>query len=217
MLGRLASTSLTQEVILCKDSMSFNSRLNRSKVVKLSKEKRLQVRKNGGRWGHGRFARFNFMPKQKFKIHHILGGISDHSHRPLCTFATTPKVALAGKLREACTTPPVFQSLAWGVGGNKHIYGDIFHTLSRDVKGLGSAGEPADWISALVAIPRFCNLKASWRKNTHKKENWAGLRWLRCYQGVLWYVTWLSVIKQSWSTLLYLCMICQGYYSLHEL
>lgn len=122
---------------------------------------------------------------------------------------------LREKRRVACMTPPVFQSRAWG--GNKHIYGDIFHTLSRDVKGLGSAGEPADWISALVAIPRFCNLKASWRKNTHKKENWARHRWLRCYQGVLWYVTWLSVIKQSWSTLLYLSVICQGYYSLHEL
>lgn len=83
----------------------------------------------------------------------------DHSECPLCTFATKPNVALAEKRSEGGTTPPVFPSLARGE--NKHIYGDTFHTLSCGVKGLGSAGEPADWISALVAIPRFCNLKAS--------------------------------------------------------
>lgn len=60
-----------------------------------------------------------------------------------------------------CLPKPGVEMEKGGGGLYKHIYGDIFHTLSRDVKGLGSAGEPADWISALVAIPRFCNLKAS--------------------------------------------------------
>lgn len=46
-----------------------------------------------------------------------------------------------------------------------------FNTLSRGIKGLGSAGEPANWISALVAVARVCDLKASRKKiNSKKKE-----------------------------------------------
>lgn len=61
-LVHLASSSLMQEGILCRQC-EFLTRLNRSKRVKLLKEKRLQAKKNGGQRGHGRFARFNFMPK----------------------------------------------------------------------------------------------------------------------------------------------------------
>lgn len=37
-------------------------------------------------------------------------------------------------------------------------------------KGLGSAGELANWISALIAIARFCNLNASKKENKCKKK-----------------------------------------------
>lgn len=52
------------------------------------------------------------------------------------------------------TTPPLSNSLT-GYRKNKPIYGNKFHTFGRGVKGLGSAAELTDWISALVADARF--------------------------------------------------------------
>lgn len=101
-------------------------------------------------------------------ITHLCG--RDHRERPLCTSTADSNVAMAEKQSEEGATPPVPHSLVrWQK--NKHFYGDTFHTLSHGVKGLGSAGEPANWISAHVAIARFCNLKALRKKiNTHTQK-----------------------------------------------
>ena len=189
-----------------KTAWVFNSWLNRSKTEKLLKEKRLQTRKTGANGAPG-----DYITNRISKFITYLWG-REHSNCPLCT--TTTDGSACWKTERGRHDPTCLSELGAGKK-KKHIYSDTFHTLSHSVKGLGSAGEPANWIRALVAIARFCNLKASRKKKKkkNKKENRARHPWLRCYQGVLWYVTWLSMIKQSWSALLYLSMICQGYYS----
>lgn len=121
--------------------------------------------KGGGLWsekcrGQGvswSLDRFNFMAKGNLKIHHIWG--RDHCKPVFCTFFPLIRISSRKKKKKRHNPTPLQQAV---YGAQNNIHSNKFHTFDSGVKGLGSADELTDWISAFVANACFLpsNLEA---------------------------------------------------------